>query len=85
MIKRRKTKQIRIGTVPVGSDAPITVQSMTNTDTRDVETTVSQIKRLEAAGCELVRVAVVDVEAAAAIRSIRDQIRIPLIADMLRQ
>jgi (E)-4-hydroxy-3-methylbut-2-enyl-diphosphate synthase len=82
MIKRRKTKQIRVGTVPVGGDAPITVQSMTNTDTRDVEATVNQIKRLEAAGCELVRVAVVDVNAAAAIRLIRDRIHIPLIADI---
>ena len=82
MITRRKTRQIRIGTVPVGGDAPITVQSMTNTDTRAVEETVAQIKRLEAAGCELIRVAVVDLEAAAAIRSIRDQIHIPLIADI---
>jgi len=82
MIKRRKTRQIKIGTVPVGGDTPITVQSMTNTDTREVEETVAQIKRLEAAGCELIRVAVVDMEAAAAIRSIRDQIHIPLIADI---
>jgi (E)-4-hydroxy-3-methylbut-2-enyl-diphosphate synthase len=82
MIKRRKTKQIKIGNVPVGGDAPITVQSMTNTDTRDVEETVAQITRLEAGGCELIRVAVVDMEAAAAIRSIRDQIHVPLIADI---
>ena len=82
MIKRRKTRQIKVGTFPIGGDAPISVQSMTNTDTRDVEATVLQIKRLEAAGCELVRVAVVDVEAAAAIRSIRDKIHIPLIADI---
>lgn len=82
MIKRRKTKQIRIGDVPIGGDAPITVQSMTNTDTRKVEETVGQIKRLEAAGCEIIRVAVVDMAAAAAIRAIRDQIGIPLIADI---
>jgi (E)-4-hydroxy-3-methylbut-2-enyl-diphosphate synthase len=82
MIARRKTKQIRIGTVPIGGDAPITVQSMTNTDTRQVEETVAQIKRLEAAGCELIRVAVVDMEAAFAIRAIRDRIHIPLIADI---
>jgi (E)-4-hydroxy-3-methylbut-2-enyl-diphosphate synthase len=82
MIKRRKTKQIRVGNVPIGGDAPISVQSMTNTDTRQVEETVAQIKRLEAAGCEIIRVAVVDMEAAAAIRSIRDQIHIPLIADI---
>jgi (E)-4-hydroxy-3-methylbut-2-enyl-diphosphate synthase len=68
--------------VPIGGDAPITVQSMTNTDTRLVDETVAQIKRLEAAGCELIRVAVVDMEAAAAIRSIRDRIHIPLIADI---
>jgi len=82
MITRRKTRQIMVGEVPVGGDAPITVQSMTNTDTRDVEKTVDQIRRLEAAGCELIRVAVVDMEAAAAIRPIRDQIHIPLIADI---
>jgi (E)-4-hydroxy-3-methylbut-2-enyl-diphosphate synthase len=82
MITRRKTKQIRIGTVAIGGDAPITVQSMTNTDTRQVEETVAQIMRLEAAGCELIRVAVVDMEAALAIRAIRDLIHIPLIADI---
>ena len=82
MIARRKTKQIRIGTVPIGGDASITVQSMTNTDTRQVEETVAQIMRLEAAGCELIRVAVVDMEAALAIRAIRDGIHIPLIADI---
>ena len=82
MIQRRKTRQIKVGAFPIGGDAPISVQSMTNTDTRDVEGTVAQIKRLEAAGCELVRVAVVDMEAAAAIRLIRDGIRIPLIADI---
>jgi (E)-4-hydroxy-3-methylbut-2-enyl-diphosphate synthase len=82
MITRRKTRQVKIGTVPVGGDTPITVQSMTNTDTRKVEETVTQIKRLEAAGCELIRVAVVDMEAAAAIRSIRDQIQITLITDI---
>jgi len=82
MIKRRKTRAIKIGTVPVGGSAPITVQSMTNTDTRKVEETVAQIRRLEGAGCEIIRVAVVDMEAATAIRSIRDQIHIPLIADI---
>jgi (E)-4-hydroxy-3-methylbut-2-enyl-diphosphate synthase len=82
MIQRRKTREVKIGTVPVGGNAPITVQSMTNTDTRKVEETVAQIKHLEGAGCELIRVAVVDMAAAAAIRSIRDQIQIPLIADI---
>jgi (E)-4-hydroxy-3-methylbut-2-enyl-diphosphate synthase len=82
MIKRRKTKQIMVGTIAVGGDAPITVQSMTNTDTRRVDETVAQIERLEAAGCELIRVAVVDMEAAAALQAIRDRIHIPLIADI---
>jgi len=82
MIARRKTRQIMVGAVPVGGDAPITVQSMTNTDTRQVEETVAQIHRLEKAGCEIIRVAVVDKEAAAAIQKIREQIAIPLIADI---
>ncbi|VAW35159.1 (E)-4-hydroxy-3-methylbut-2-enyl-diphosphate synthase (flavodoxin) [hydrothermal vent metagenome] len=82
MIKRKKTRQIRIGDVAIGGDAPITVQSMTNTDTRDAEATVAQIRNLIGAGCELIRVAVPDMEAAAAIRSIRDGITIPLIADI---
>ena len=71
-----------IGSVPVGGDAPVSVQSMTNTDTRKVEETVAQIHRLEAAGCEIIRVAVVDMEAASSIQSIREQIHIPLIADI---
>ena len=82
MNKRKQTRQIRVGAVPVGGDAPVSVQSMTNTDTRDVEATVSQIHRLEKAGCEIIRVAVLDLEAAAAIRRIREQISIPLIADI---
>jgi (E)-4-hydroxy-3-methylbut-2-enyl-diphosphate synthase len=82
MIVRRKSRQIRIGDMAVGGDAPVTVQSMTNTDTRDVQATVAQINRLAAAGCELIRVAVVDMEAASAIRAIREQISIPLIADI---
>ncbi|WPD21181.1 MAG: flavodoxin-dependent (E)-4-hydroxy-3-methylbut-2-enyl-diphosphate synthase [Candidatus Electrothrix scaldis] len=82
MIQRKQTKKICIGNTPVGGDAPITVQSMTNTDTRDAEATVRQIKGLEAAGCEIIRVAVPDMEAAQAIRAIREQIAIPLIADI---
>lgn len=82
MRERKKTIQIRIGDVGIGGDAPVTVQSMTNTDTRDVTATVAQISRLEAAGCDLIRVAVLDLEAARAIRDIREQIRIPLIADI---
>ncbi len=71
-----------VGNVPVGGDAPIAVQSMTNTDTRDVETTVAQIERLAAAGCEIIRVAVLDLDAAKAIREIRDRITMPVIADI---
>jgi (E)-4-hydroxy-3-methylbut-2-enyl-diphosphate synthase len=82
MIERKKTRRIYIGDTAIGGDAPITVQSMTNTDTRDVIATVTQIKGLEAAGCELIRVAVPDMESAGAIRLIRDQIVIPLIADI---
>ncbi len=82
MIDRKQTRQIHIGKVSIGADAPIAVQSMTNTDTRDVIATVTQIKGLEQAGCELIRVAVPDMDAAFAIRSIRDQITIPLIADI---
>ncbi len=82
MIIRRPTRKIYIGDVPIGSDNPISVQSMTNTDTRDVEATVDQIHGLEKAGCELVRVAVLDEAAAVALRQIRDRITIPLIADI---
>lgn len=81
-IKRKKTRQIKVGSVPVGGNAPISVQSMTNTDTRDVDATVSQIKRLEDAGCEIVRAAVPDKTAAEALSAIKKQIRIPLIADI---
>ncbi len=82
MILRRKTRQISIGSVKVGGDAPVTVQSMTKTDTRDVRKTIYQIHQLEAAGCEIVRVAVVDRRAALAISEIKKKIRIPLIADI---
>lgn len=82
LITRRKTLPIRVGDVTVGGQAPIAVQSMTSTRTQDVGATVFQIHRLEAAGCEIVRVAVPDQEAAAAIASIKKQISIPLIADI---
>ena len=81
-INRKKTLQIKVGNVKIGGMAPIAVQSMTNTRTQDVAATVSQTKRLEKAGCEIVRVAVPDQEAAEAISSIKDQISIPLIADI---
>ena len=75
-------KAIQAGSLTIGGYAPVSVQSMTNTDTRDVEATVAQIKRLEAAGCELVRCAVFDEASALAIRKIRDSISIPLAADV---
>lgn len=82
MIIRRQTRQIQVGNVAVGGDSPISVQSMTNTDTKDVEQTVAQICRLQAAGCDIVRVAVLDKDAARSIRAIQDKISIPLIADI---
>ena len=82
MNPRRTSKQIRISTVTVGGNAPIVVQSMTKTDTRDVMSTVNQIKGLEDCGCEIIRVAVPDAEAAQAIRAIKKSISLPLIADI---
>ena len=82
MNKRRVSKPIQIGKVTVGGGAPIVVQSMTNTDTRNVMSTIYQIKELEDCDCELVRVAVPDAEAAQAIRAIKKGISIPLIADI---
>jgi len=81
-IKRKKTRPVFLGNVQIGGYAPVVVQSMTCTDTRDVRATVSQIKQLEDAGCEIVRVAVPDDEAAGALSDIRKQITIPLIADI---
>jgi (E)-4-hydroxy-3-methylbut-2-enyl-diphosphate synthase len=82
MTKKRPTRQITLGRIKIGGGAPVVVQSMTKTDTRDVTSTVSQVKRLEAAGCEAVRVAVLNADSAKAIISIRKKIRIPLIADV---
>ena len=79
---RRPTKPVYIGDVKVGGDAPITVQSMTKTDTRDVKATVEQIKGLEEVGCEIIRCAVPDMEAARALPEIKRQINIPLVADI---
>jgi (E)-4-hydroxy-3-methylbut-2-enyl-diphosphate synthase len=72
--KRRVSKQISVGEVLVGGDAPVTVQSMTKTDTRDVAATVEQIKGLEEEGCEIIRCAVPDMEAAKALAGIKSQI-----------
>ena len=76
------TKQIMVGGVPVGGGAPVTIQSMCNTRTDDVTATVEQILRLEAAGCEIIRVAVPDMAAAKAVGAIREKIHIPLVVDI---
>lgn len=82
MNARRKTRQIQLGALKIGGDAPVTVQSMTKTDTRDVEATLLQIWSLEAAGCDIVRVAVPVREAAEKLGEIQKQIRVPLVADI---
>ena len=82
MQKRRVTKPVYVGDVKIGGDAPVTVQSMTKTDTRDVAATVQQIREVEEAGGEIIRCAVPDMEAAKALADIRKQINIPLIADI---
>ena len=82
MIERKSTRQINVGGVKIGGDAPIAVQSMTNTDTRDPEATLAQIRDLVSAGCELVRLAVPDEEAARAFGPIREASEVPLIADI---
>ncbi len=82
VIKRRKTKEISLGQVKIGSNAPVAVQSMCNTDTRDVPKTLEQIRRLEQAGCEIVRLAVPDGEAAKALGGIRRGTTMPLVADI---
>jgi (E)-4-hydroxy-3-methylbut-2-enyl-diphosphate synthase len=81
-IIRRKTRQIKIGKLKIGGDAPISVQSMCSTDTRNVQATVDEIRRLEEAGCEIIRVAVPDAESAAALPKIKAQMTVPLIADI---
>ncbi len=82
MIERRRSTPVRIGNVTVGGDAPIVVQSMTNTDTRDVMSTVNQIKELEELDCEIIRVAVPDMQASEAVKSIKKAVSIPVIADI---
>ncbi|MCQ9207505.1 MAG: flavodoxin-dependent (E)-4-hydroxy-3-methylbut-2-enyl-diphosphate synthase, partial [Omnitrophica bacterium] len=81
-MKRRKTRIVKVGNVKVGGGSPIAIQSMAKTDTRDVRETVSEIRGLEKAGCEIVRVAVKDREAAQAIKAIKQKIKIPLVADI---
>ncbi len=81
-IRRRKSRQIMVGNVPVGGDAPISVQSMTNTETTDVIATVHQINQIQQAGADIVRVSVPTMEAADAFGEIRKQVDIPLVADI---
>ena len=81
-IERRKSRQIMVGDVPVGGDAPIAVQSMTNTNTLDVDATVGQIRRLEDVGADIVRVSVPSMEAADAFGEIRRQVQVPLVSDI---
>lgn len=82
LISRRKTRQLMVGNVAVGGDAPISVQSMTNTETCDVEATLAQISRLVAAGADIVRVSVPSMDAAEAFKLIRSQVQVPLVADI---
>ena len=82
LIPRKKTRPITLGTVKIGWGSPVAVQSMCNTDTRDAEATLSQIRRLEEAGCEIIRLAVPDAQAAKAIGKIRKGTAVPLVADI---
>ena len=82
MIKRRKTRIIQVGNVAIGGDNPISIQSMTTTKTADIKATVQQIKELAIAGCDIVRIAVPDMLSAEAIKQIKQQISIPIIADI---
>ncbi|MDP8218045.1 MAG: flavodoxin-dependent (E)-4-hydroxy-3-methylbut-2-enyl-diphosphate synthase, partial [Candidatus Theseobacter exili] len=82
MSARRLAKEIKIGNVTIGGEHPVAVQSMTNTDTRNINATVRQIKRLERLGCEIVRVAIPDIKAAEAVALIKEKINIPLVADI---
>ena len=81
-IKRRVSRQIQVGNVPIGGDAPIAVQSMTNTETCDIEATVAQIHAIAAAGADLVRVSVPSMEAAEAFKEIRPRAGVPVVADI---
>ena len=82
MIKRRKTKTVKIGSAKIGAGYPVSIQSMTKTDTADVAATVRQIKALERAGCEIIRVALNNTSALSALEKIKAKINIPLVADI---
>lgn len=81
-MKRKKTKKIMVGNVAVGGDSPITVQSMINTSTKDIQNTIKQIRKLEEAGCHIVRGAITDFEDAKAIKAIKDSTNLPFVADI---
>ncbi|HWJ03551.1 MAG TPA: flavodoxin-dependent (E)-4-hydroxy-3-methylbut-2-enyl-diphosphate synthase, partial [Verrucomicrobiae bacterium] len=81
-MKRRQSLQVAVGNVLIGGDAPVVVQSMTNTDTRNIPATLEQINKLAGAGCEIVRLAVLDMDAARAIKQIKQASPVPLIADI---
>ena len=81
-MQRRKSRQITVGKINIGGDAPVSVQSMCNTDTKDVASTVAQIDRLQKAGCDIVRLAVLDMDAAKAFGEIKKQVSIPMVADI---
>ena len=81
-MKRRNSRKINVGGVFIGGNAPISVQSMCNTDTRDITATVNQINELQKAGCDIVRLAVLDMDAAKAVAEIKKQVEIPLVADI---
>ena len=82
MIKRKKTKVVKVGNIKIGGSNPIVIQSMTKTDTRDVAKTIKEIKQLEKAGCEIVRVAVKNIESAQTIRKIKKSTKIPIVCDI---
>ena len=80
--ERRLSREVSVGSLKIGGNNPISIQSMTNTDTRDAKATIEQIKRLEEVGCDVVRVAVPDMEAAKNIGEIKKNVNIPVIADI---
>lgn len=81
-MERKLTKKIRVGDIFIGGKSPITIQSMTNTDTRDIKATVDQVKKLEESGCDIVRIAIPDMEAAQAVKTIVEKSTIPIVADI---
>src|SRR3989338_7688550 len=82
MLQRRKSRKVKVGKLYIGGDAPITVQSMTTTDTKDTKATIEQIHGLEEIGCDIVRVSAPTMEAAKALKEIKENIGIPLVVDI---